>query len=179
MPRQRNRGGAQSVGALTEIVSSSFTRPANATQFTAGDVVGNTGTAAVMTFADCAQAVGGSGTIVSGLLLDGANPATKLDAELWLFSVAPTAVADNAAFAPSDAELASLVGIVPFPVADWFVGKADVGADGNAVCLGSKGVFPFACASGDTDLYGVLVARNTYTPVSGGVFTVKLAIQQD
>jgi hypothetical protein len=44
-----------SVGGETDAVSASFTRPSNATPYTAKDVVGNMGTAAMMTFANMAR----------------------------------------------------------------------------------------------------------------------------
>lgn len=180
MARQANRAGSRSISSQQVEVSDSFTRPADTTAYTAGDAISNaTGTThTYLTFSDCAAAVGGGGTVISGVLASSANQGTKLDAELWLFHTAPTAMEDNAAFDPTDAEMLTVVGIIEFGTSDWYVGNAGAGATGNAVALGSTGVFPFVCQSTSKDLYGLLVARNAYTPVSGEVLTVTLQVQQ-
>lgn len=152
----------------------SFTRPSNTTAYAAGDVVSTTA-GAIMTFADVAKDA--SGAIQSAMLLSSANVSTKLDAELWLFSVAPAAVADNAVIAFTDAELAYLVDVISFPTSEWKVGIATSGADGNAVNVQRGLGIPVYTRVQNVpvnDLYGVLVARNAYVPVSAEVFTVTL-----
>ncbi len=157
----------------------SFTRPSNTTAYTAGDVVSTTA-GAIMTFADAAKTA--VGAIQSAVLLSSANVSTKLDAELWLFSVAPAATAraataDNAVIAFTDAELAYLVDVISFPTSEWKVGIATSGADGNAANVQRGLGIPVYTRVQNTpvnDLYGVLVARNAYVPVSAEVFTVTL-----
>lgn len=179
--RQANRSGVRTTGVATAVVEATFTRPEDVTQYTAGDVVANaTGTThAVITFANCALVKGGSGEIIGACLVSSANQATKPDLELWLFDTAPTAMEDNAAFDPTDAELRDVVGVIPFPVASFKIGTVTVGADGNVRCEGSTGGYPFVCASGSKDLYGILVERGTYTPVSAERFDLRLMIWQD
>ncbi len=151
----------------------SFTRPADTTQYTAGDVISNSTSApAVMTFN--AALLDGYGTIQTAYLLDSANQATLLDAELWLFDTAPAATNDNAAIAFTDAELARLIGVIDFAVADGKVGLVTSGAAGNAINFQANLSIPVRGLS--NDIYGVLVARNTYTPVSGETLTVVLGM---
>ncbi len=164
-------------GGYTVTPSGSITRPNNATPYVAGQVVGTAATH-VITFPNCARIAGGSGTIFGADLLDSANQATKAALELWLFTVAPAAQADQAAFAITDAELANRCGIVQFN--NWFVGLATVGAGGNAVSLATlANPIGFDCPASITDLYGVLICRNAYTPVALEVFAPMLRVSQD
>jgi len=168
------------VGGRTRTITASVTRPSNTTQYTAGDAVtSSTSAPAVMTFSSAARVVAGSGTILGAMLIDSANQTTKLDAELWLFDTTYTADNDNAVFTPTDGETETLVGVIPFFGADSFIGDATSGAGGNCV-YNSRMInpIPFACPT-TSSLYGALVARNAYTPVSGEKFSVRLLINQD
>lgn len=161
-------------------VSVDKTRPADTDAYAAGDVISTatSGGVSVLSFDNVVRATGGSGYIMGGVLIDSASPATALDAELWLFDTAITAGNDNAAFAPTDAEMKTLVAVMEFAV-----GKVKVGlASGNNMYHGRKNGEPwtpefFTCVGGTT-LYGYLVVRNAYTPISGEVFTVRLKIAQ-
>jgi len=164
--------------ARSRVISASFTRPADTNAYAAGDVVCNSTSApAVMQFLESVRVVGGSGIITKASILDYANQGTKLECELWLFTDDPAAVNDNAAFAPSDAELAYLIGVIP--VVDDYVGLSGSGADGSVVIQSAIVDLPFQAAVASSTIYGVLVARNAYTPISAEVFTVRLHILQD
>lgn len=181
----------QTVEAASAVfrIQTSFTRPADTTAYAAGDAMSNSTSAPdALTFADVARFLGGGGEILGALLLDSANQATKPSCELWLFcgSAAPVPDNDNAVFTPTDAELANLVGVIVFDgvTAGWaYVGDATVGAGGNVVIPGRIGPsgagahrvgLPFVCNAASDDLFGLVVARNAYTPVSGEVFTFTL-----
>ena len=69
------------------------------------------------------------------------------------------------------------IGVIDFDQADWKIGNAGAGATGNAGCEVHNLGIVFVAA--DTTIYGQLVARNAYTPVSGEIFTVDLLITQD
>lgn len=157
-------------------VSATITRAANTTQYSAGDVVDSSTTATVaLTFKGCAGP-GHSGTIKSVLLVDDAAEATKLNADLFLFHTAPVTFGnDNEAFAPTDAEMRDLVGVVSLD--GTTAANIKVGS-GNCVIQNQGLDLPFQCLDADSTLYGILVARNTYTPVSGEVFKLILGIQQ-
>ena len=181
MSKGKNRGGVTTTGAQTVNVDANFSRPADTTQYAAGDVVSNaTGTThTYITFSNCAQALGGSGQIVSAACVSSTVEATKPDFELFIFDTAPTKMEDNAAFDPTDAEMRTVVGVIAFAQANWKQGKAGATGTGNSRCEGSTGVYGFVCASASKDLYGVLVERATYTPISAERFDFRLDIQQD
>lgn len=154
--------------------TATFTRPANTTTYTAGDVMSDSTSApTVMTFRSVLKE--GCGAIQQAYLLDSANQTLLLGAELWLFSTAPVATNDNAAITFTDAELAFLVGVIDFAVADGKIGLATSGAGGNAINVQSALGIPVKLPGSNNDLYGVLVARNAYVPVSGEIFTITLA----
>lgn len=158
-------------------ISASFTRPNDTNQYTAGDVICNSTSAPViMTFSGAVNTDFQMGIIAQATLIDSANQSTKLDAELWLFDTTVTMDNDNAAFTPTDTECGTLVGIIPFSTSYWKAGDATSGAGGNAVCHVQGLVIPFNVVHASNALYGILVARNAYTPVAQEVFTVRLHI---
>lgn len=73
--------------------------------YAAGDAVGG-----LLTFAAAAAIAAGGGVIKSVLIIDDAGQDAEL--ELWLFKVTFTAMSDNAAWAPSEADLENLVCVI-------------------------------------------------------------------
>jgi len=148
--------------------TASITRPNNATQYAAGDVIGTASTH-VLSFASNLIAKGANKFLYRAHIVSSESPATAPQLELWLFNKAPAAQADNAAFAVTDAEMLQLLGVIP--MATSYVGLAS----GNRF-IDSDSSTPIvwnADSVGSTsDLFGVLVVRNTYTPVANEVFTV-------
>ena len=149
------------------VSTQSVTRPNDTTQYGAGDVVSGT-VSAVLNFGTDAA----FGEIKSAILIDSVVAGgTKPEMDLLLYSSSPTIAADNAAFAPTDAQAATLVAVIPFLAANF------VAATSNGhIVSASVGDIPFVAP--DRILYGVLVARNTYTPTALEVFTVALGIGQ-
>ena len=154
-------------------ISTSVTRTADTTTYAVGDVVGN---GAVLTFRGAARRSGEGGVIQQAIIFSSAYVATAPDLELWLFDTTITADADNATFTPTDAELATLIGIIEFPTADWHGGDLTAGVGGNHVCCVQNIGMPFNAIGNDSAIYGVLVTRNAYVPISAEVFTVRLQI---
>ena len=173
----------QQVQVQHTLTFADFTRPANTTAYTAADVIADSITAATtLTFSRASGEAGRGGSVKSALIVCGANQATKLNADLFLFTAAPATYGnDNEPFVPTDAEMNTLVGVVSLDgttAANFKEGDVTVGAGGNAV-IQSQGLdLPFQCAHTDAALYGVLVARNGYTPVSAETFRIKLGVQQ-
>lgn len=164
--------------ALARVVSvnveQSYTRPADTTTYTAGDVVANSTSAAVaLVFSNAARSVGQGGVIQNARLIFSTAPATKLDSELYLFDTTPTMQNDNAAWAPSTSDLGKLVGVIAFPTASFKVGSS------NGVIEVQNINLRFQCAVGGLNLFGILVARNAYVPASAEVFKMRLSIAQD
>jgi hypothetical protein len=170
----------RTVSGKTTTITGTVTRPTpDATLYTAGDALTDSASApTVITFANCGRYVGGTGFIIGALLVDSANQTTKLSCELWVFESSPTPDNDNAVFTPTDAECATLVGIIPFNTS--YVGDATAGAGGNIV-FPAAGIspLPFVCAAASTNLFGLVVVRNGYTPVAAEVLTFKLRLLQD
>ena len=165
---QRVRGKGHTTGV-------SVTRPTNTDAYTIGDVVG-TATTATLIIPNASFGEFDAGIIQQVIVSASAYVAVAPDLELWLFDSTVAAIADNAAFTPTDTEMGTLVGIVEFPTADWKIGNATAGAGGNAVCVADNVSLPFNTKKGTSKLYGVLVMRNAYVPVSGGIFTVRLQV---
>src|SRR3990167_458616 len=153
------------VGGKKAVIDSSFTRPSDTTTYAAGEVVGPTAGAAVMTFTNCSRINAGSGAITNATLTDGANvTALPGSFELFLFDTTFTADADNAVFTPTDAELLTAISI-PFTLSS--VGDATSGIGGNRLYTGTiDRPLPFVCGAGSRNLFGALVVRNAYVPVS-------------
>ena len=173
-------GGELSVvsGGRTVTVDASFTRPGDTSAYAPGDVVNNsTSAGTVLTFTNVVRKAGGSGVILNALLIDGASQATKLDCELFLFDTTLTADNDNSPFTPTDAELGTCVGVIDFG-ASPFLGDATVGAGGNCVYSAGGLNLPIVAVGGQS-LFGVLVARNAYTPTNAETFRVRLSVLQD
>lgn len=165
------------VGGHTAKPSATVTRPADTTAYVAGDVV-NAATGAVITFSGCARANGLGGVIQHAKLVDSANQATKGSFELWLFDTTFTPDNDNAVFTPTDAEMATVVCVINLS-SSTFVGDATAGDGGNVLHQSDVLNRAFTCETADTALYGALVVRNAYTPVSGETFAIQLEILQD
>lgn len=167
--------GMTRVRAKGHTTGVSVTRPANATTYTAGDVIG-TAVTATLTIPNASFGEFDAGIIQQAIISSSAYVAAVPDLELWLFDSVVTDIADNAAFTPTDAELATLVGIVQFESANWKVANATAGANGNMCCVAGNVSVPFNTKKGVSQLFGVLVVRNAYVPVSAEVFTLRLQI---
>ena len=150
------------------------TRPANTTAYTLKDAIFNVPPGGsqpkAIVFDNVVGGSGGSGYIVSALLIDTAAAATKLDADLLLFSEAPSAApVDNDLYAPNAAYLAKLVGVISFTGS---IAKEVGGNTLYSVAVNQA----IECAEGSKKLYGVLIARNAYVPASGEQFIIKLSV---
>tara|TARA_Y100000310_G_scaffold312663_1_gene360197 strand:+ start:3206 stop:3724 length:519 start_codon:yes stop_codon:yes gene_type:complete len=158
------------------VVEAAFTRPADTTTYAAGDVMGTAATTPI-TFAGATLTGNGFTMIQKAIVYSSANVATKADIDLFLFHTTLTPAADNAAFAPGDSTLLTAVGVINFPTGGWTVGAAASGAGGNAMCVVKDIQLPIVSASASKgDMFGVMVARNAYAPISGEVFTVRLGV---
>jgi len=153
------------VGVVAEGATISQTPTITAGAYSAGDAVGG-----LLTFANAARVSGGGGVIKDVLLVDDAGQDAEL--ELWLFDRTFTAIADNNAWAPSEADLEHLVTVIS--TEDSAQGWLAAGT-------------PSACAievarrydlSG-TSLFGQLVTRGTPTFAATDDLTVKVGLLQD
>lgn len=153
-----------SVDPRLKVVRLSVTPTVSTTPaYTAKDAVGG-----LLTFTGAARAAGGTIRIEAAQVVDKGQQMKDLD--LVLFDRTITAPTDNAIFAPSDAELAFCVGVVPI-----FAGSySDLST--NSVASVTSGL---TAVLNGSDLFGVLVARGTPTYTSTTDLVVTLSIAQD
>lgn len=164
-------------GPKAATVQATFTRPANTTAYAIGDVVG-ADPAANMEFAGCARLKGGGARLLGVTLHKSTKTTTDADFDLYIFDAAPTAIADNAEWLPSDAEARTIVACIRFANADAAQTGGSTNATG-AVWQKSVPALPVVCASTSTTLYGALVARAAHVPASAEVFAVTLHLDRD
>ena len=154
-------------GIHGEGITLALTPTVTAGAYTAGDAVGG-----LLTFPLAARtniSEGGS-VLVNVLIVDDAGQDAEL--ELWLFNQTFTAIADNAAWAPSEADLENCIGVV-----------STVGSTWRAA--GTPSVIQIECTrridlvAGGTSLFGQLVTRGTPTYAAVDDLTVKIQLLQD
>lgn len=156
-----------------------LTRSADTTAYAAGDIVANSATVPVVNVLANAALANSRGGVINSLILIDSNKATTAgDFELWLFNAAYTATNDNAAFAPTDAEAATVEAIISLPGSASIIGNAGTAAAGNRIYQINNIDKEFRCAASSKNLWWALVARNAYEPVSAEIFTLKLDIAQ-
>ena len=137
--------------------------------YTANDVVGG-----LMTFAF--GGVGGSGSIRSITIAD--DDDEKAAFTLYIFNAAPSTIADDAAFAPTIADLKKLVTTVLVEAGDY----ATVNSNAYAILGGHEDLatknmdIPYASADGNLYMYAVCTATPTYTAATDLTFTITARI---
>ena len=144
----------------------SFTRPANTDAYTAGDVIGTVTAAENVHEILAARDVNKGFYCVKARLVKSSTGVTNPNFKVLLFSDTVTGAADNAAFAPTLAQLQTLEGEIDLTA-------EALGANG-AIAL--KQDIRIACLpeSGTQNIYVVLVADGAYAPASGEQFELEL-----
>jgi hypothetical protein len=156
--------GIVSAGFRTTVT---ITRPSNATAYTAGDVVGDTGGSAILTFSNMGPN-SGYALIQSAALIfsDSAVPSGMGSFRVHLYSASPTAIADNAAYDLVSADRSAYMGYFDFPAPVDFGGTLYTQTDyiGRMIKM----------ATNSTTVYVQIETKGAYTPVSAS--TVELRI---
>ena len=115
--------------------------------YVANDFVGTDN--AAFAIAGAARVSGGSGYIISTLLID--DVLASVAGELWLFKSAPAGLgADSAAFTITDADALLVIGVIPFST--YYASALNSVSPDNTI-------IPFTCPDGATSLYGAFVTR--------------------
>jgi len=156
-----NRFPVTSTGSSVTV---SQTPTITAGAYAAGKAVGGK-----LTFANMAREAGGVVTLQSVTILDKAAQSAHL--VLVLFDRDFTATADNAAFDPSDADLAHVVAIVPVFTSDY-----QEFADNAAATASNLGI---VVTLNGTSLYGQMMCVGAPTYVSTSDLTVIVSGYQD
>ena len=138
--------------------------------YAAGDALGG-----LLEFEDVRTPYGRSGYISAALLKD--NHKLNQLVHLALFDRTFTATADQAAFDPSDADLANLICVLTFEAADY------ASFNDNSVAVLAIGAWnvkqPFELVEGGTSLFGQLYLGAGMTPTYNAAddLTIELFIQ--
>jgi hypothetical protein len=149
----------------------SFTRPANTTQYAIGDAVSDsTSSPTVLEFANIATNVTKTIIIQEVMITSSAAQATLPQFKLWLFNASPTAINDNSAFTLTDAENNTCQATIELTSPNVISSKATNNSRLEITNLQRI----IRAGSSSLSLYGLLEARNAYTPISGEIFTIAL-----
>ena len=165
------------VGGLIGNASVEFTRPANTTDYTAGDVVSNNATTTVlMEFANLFREYNTSGYLVGArLMTDKKSITPRIRVHLFNASDA-TVAADNAAHKELYADGAKRLGYFDLPAMTTATNSTDSDMS-RAIDLSIR--VPVACSTSSRSLFCLLEALDGFTPASGQKFTLKLALDQN
>lgn len=137
---------------------------------TAGAYAANDAVGGLLTFANAARETGGGGVIKTVVIIDDAGQDEEL--ELWLFNQTFTAMVDNAAWAPSEADLENFVGVIS--TEDSSQGWLDAGTP-STITIDVATRYDLT----GTSLFGQLVTRGTPTFAATDDVTVKVGLLQD
>lgn len=153
------------------IATEAAARPANTTQYGTNEMWADSDSApTAYLFGELA---GLSGTIVDAWIVSSNDPATLLQAELWLFDNSTTLVNDNAAFALSDADAVKGIAHIPFTLVSSVAGS---GTNSVAHVIGVDAAFDCTNRLG---LYMLVKVKNAYTPASAETLTVRLKVRRE
>ena len=154
-------------GIHGEGITISQTPTITAGAYSANDAVGG-----LLTFASAGRATiseGGS-ILIDVLIVDDAGQDAEL--ELWLFNQTFTAMSDNAAWAPSEADLENCIAVVSTVGSTWR-------AAGTPSVINIECTRRIDLISAGTSLFGQLVTRGTPTYAATDDLTVKIKLLQD
>lgn len=141
---------------------------------TAGAYSANNAVGGLLTFTSRMFTPNKTGVLLSISIVDAASQNAAL--ELVLFDRSFTATADNDAFAPSDADLANCLGVIPIAAGDYYTFSSNSVATIRSVGLGVKSA---GTTHGDLAIYGQLVTRGTPTYATTSDIDVVLTILHD
>jgi hypothetical protein len=158
---------SQDVAGNAYRTTATITRPSNATAYTAGDVVGDTGGSAIISLTAAGPSAGF--VIIQSVSLvfsDSAVPSGMGAFRLHLYSASPTAIADNAAFDLLSGDRATYMGFIDLPTPVDFGSTLYTQTDypGRLIKL----------AAASTTLFAELETRGAYTPVSASTVAIRV-----
>jgi hypothetical protein len=131
--------------------------------YAAGDTVGG-----LLTFANAERVAGDGGIIKNMLIIDDAGQDVEM--ELWLFNTTITPIADNAPWAPAEADLENLVAVISTAAETWRAAGTPSAIDVEL----SKGYNTV-----DGALYGQLMTRGAPTFAATDDVTVKIHVMRN
>jgi hypothetical protein len=157
-------------GGYTVVLTSTLTRPADTNAYAAGDEMTDTG-GLIQTITGAARASGGSGVIQGVYVSQSTLWTTKPAMEIWVYDTTSTPVADNGAFAPTDAVTDTCIGVIP--VTATYAGTVNQALDSGTISV------PFVTV-GSANLFFRIVIRNAaQDSANSGVTKFRWRISQD
>lgn len=164
--------GVAEVASLPQIYSANFTRPANVTAYTIGDLVANSTTAGsvtALTYSSVGRSAPGRAWILGAKIKTSSIVITNKFFRIHFFTTSPTvANGDNGVFSKAEQ---GHIGSIDVNLSQIFT-DASTGFGGA-----NYGPIPVDLASGQT-VYALLEARGSFTPISAEVFTVDITVAQ-
>jgi len=158
--------GSLTVDGRAYLSTISFNRPGDATAYTAGDVVGTSGSA-IQTLSGIGPSNGYVIVQSVEFLINSTSvPAGMGSFRAHFYTASPTAIVDNAAFDLVSGDVSSYVGYVDLPT------PQDLGST-----LYTQTDYPgrlIKLASGQTSLFCEIQTINSYTPASGTLHTLRV-----
>ncbi len=159
------------VGGKSVQKSASFTRPADTTAYAANDAIADSTTApTLLSFANCANGVGGQGYIVKTRLLTNQKTCTARF-RLSFYHTAPSPVNDNAPKPMLYANKDKLIGSIDLDPCN----TEDTTSD--AAYALSTTLLPYVCAAADTTIYCILTTLDAFTPASAQQFFLEITCE--
>jgi hypothetical protein len=159
------------VGGKSVQKSASFTRPSDTTAYAAYDSIADSTTApTLLSFANCANAVGGQGYIVKARLLTNQKTCTARF-RLSFYHTAPSPVNDNAPKPMLYANKDKLIGRIDLDPCN----TEDTTSD--AAYALSTTLLPYVCAAADTTIYCILTTLDAFTPASAQQFFLEITCE--
>jgi hypothetical protein len=186
----------QAVG-ITPLVTATYTRAADATQYSIGDLIANSTTAASVIPITFTPGRPNGRIIGTRCVLTAASGTVVLPAfDLLLFRVSAASVpftagsypADNTALNVSSTNMIQLIGIVSFSATSWrnqaggsTAAGLNVWQEGTLVTAGARGYAPFNLTGlGTQTILGLMQAQNTWNPGAiSNQFDFVLELDQD
>jgi hypothetical protein len=165
---------AAEVGGRIVVSTATFARPADTTAYAAKDAVSDSTSApTVLTFAGAGRVVAGTGYI-TGMRFMTDQSTNVAQFRLHLYSIAPTAINDNAAQTLLWANRAKRVGYID-------IGPLSTEGSGSdaASGLNTDIRLPYKCDTADTNLYGLLETLTAFTPASAQNVYIVIACDQN
>jgi hypothetical protein len=170
-----------------KIAEAHFTRAANTTAYTAGQVISDGATTHMMKFANASRASGygaGRGGYITKVRIFTDNKSWTGKMRLYLYNLNETGVsipADAALMTTIYADRAARLGYIDVGT----MANDDSGANSTGAYVEAALPQPFAYEvaatvqpNGDDAIYGVLVVENGATPTSGQNFSVELTFHR-
>lgn len=162
------------VGGKIVDVSATFTRQANTTAYSAGQIV-NDNSANPLDFVSAVRVSGGTGLLLSSRLTVQQTSLAGVQFRLYLFKSTPGTTTDAASYSTLWANRDISLGWVDF------LSPVSAGSSPDATVyegVGSAGLaLPLVAAA--SDIFGVLVALTAYTPASAIGISCHLRIDQN